>query len=192
MHIRAILCSQCAYNSTYNNMIKPIYKVFASPDAITLLLFANKSCMIHNIIRKIYITYIQNIHRAAAVACFESSRSPALKCSTTTLPLPFFFSHLHPSSIAQPQSRLPLHSSYTQLARASTAVPEFPLGCARYIPAGWLSMRQTITRLTPLTRHLHNKLAAARRIYINVYTSILIHHYIILAKHVKCITHNNI
>lgn len=43
-------------------------------------------------------------------------------------------------------------------ARAA-AVPEFPLGGAGRRRR--LSMRQTITRLTPLTRHLHNKLTAA-------------------------------
>lgn len=47
----------------------------------------------------------------------------------------------------------------TECTRAAAAVPEFPLGGA----GTWrrLSMRQTITRLTPLTRHLHNKLTAA-------------------------------
>lgn len=63
----------------------------------------------------------------------------------------------------------------------AVAVAEFPLGRARARAGDGCQCRQTvITRLTPLTRHLHNKLsaaaaAAARRIYINVCTRLQAH-----------------
>jgi len=109
-----------------------------------------------------------------------------------------FFSHFHPSTAllhfnhSHDCSSIPLIAPPLGIVHAPR--PSFWgfRSVARVTFSGWLSMRQTITRLTPLSRHLHNKLATARCIYINVYTSIHIHKYIILAKHVKCITHNNI
>jgi len=113
-----------------------------------------------------------------------------------------FFSHFRPSTALlhfnhnHDCSSIPLIAPPLSIWRSRVHAPRPSFwgfrSVARVTFSGWLSMRQTITRLTPLTRHLHNKLAAARCIYINVYTSIHIHKYIILAKHVKCITHNNI
>jgi len=152
------------------------------------------------------ITYkIENIHTTttSVVARFELSWSGArLSVWRRLFRFRFFFafSPLDCPSPFQPQSWLLLHSPLIApplgiwRSRVHAPRPSFWgfRSVARVTFSGWLSMRQTITRLTPLSRHLHNKLAAARCIYINVYTSIHIHKYIILAKHVKCITHNNI